>query len=132
MADGSASASADELVCHEQVSLPRFLAEETSEMPEVEGSDLAILLNDLASATKILADTLAMAGIRGLTGNAGGENSSGDKQQQLDVIAVRKRVLVGRRVRAHACGAPCISTFIAPKGLLASITIQLGLQTRAW
>jgi len=56
-------------------------------MPEVQDGDLAILLSELASATKHLADTLAAASIQGLTGSAGTQNLTGDKQQKLDVVA---------------------------------------------
>uniref|UniRef100_A0A061QYB8 fructose-bisphosphatase n=1 Tax=Tetraselmis sp. GSL018 TaxID=582737 RepID=A0A061QYB8_9CHLO len=67
--------------------LQRFLMEEVQWVPEAEDSDLAILLSDVASATKRIADVLASAGIEGLMGKNESVNMTGDKQQKLDVVA---------------------------------------------
>ena len=72
-------------------SLVHFLMEQC---PDEQGTDLAVLIHELGSATKRLADVLAGAGLQGLTGAAGGQNQSGDKQQKIDVTAVGALLLL--------------------------------------
>jgi len=87
------------------MSLPRWLAEETRAMPEVEAGDLAVLLSEIALGSKRLADALASAGIDGTFGSAGGQNATGDSQQTMDVTAnaIFKSAVAGSgQVRAMA------------------------------
>jgi hypothetical protein len=81
------AAAAADLAMESQLAVPKtmnaFLAEAAAEQPE-----LLQLFDALQTATKMIAGKVARAGIEDLYGSAGEQNSSGDKQKKLDVVAV--------------------------------------------
>lgn len=70
-------------------------------MVRTKDSDLVILLNAIQTACKLVARSVRKAGIAGLYGTAGSENSTGDSQKKLDVLS--NEMFVNSLYNSHAC-----------------------------
>jgi len=67
------------------ITLTRFLLAESKRFNST--GDFAMLLNSIQLAVKVISSATHKAGIANLYGVAGAENSSGDEQKKLDVLA---------------------------------------------
>ncbi len=63
--------------------------------------DLVLLMGAIATACKLVARSTRKAGIAGLFGAAGSENSSGDVQKKLDVLS--NEMFVNALYNSHVC-----------------------------
>jgi len=70
------------------ITLQEFIMDSQAEFPFVSGQ-LTRLLTDLGVAAKIVNHQVNRAGLAGILGEAGSENSSNETQQKLDVFADR-------------------------------------------
>ena len=69
------------------ITLTRFMLHEQAQIPEAQG-DLTLLLTSIQLAIKVIASQVRSAGVSAqISGLAGAQNSSGDDQKKLDVIA---------------------------------------------
>ncbi len=66
--------------------LGQFIIEKQADFPYAKG-ELSRLLRDIGIATKIVNREVNKAGLMDILGNAGNDNSHGEKQQKLDVYA---------------------------------------------
>lgn len=76
------------------LTISRFLVEEERKMPGATGVFTG-LLNDIALAAKIISREVNHAGLAGILGDTGEENSHGERVQKLDIFAddVMRQVL---------------------------------------
>ncbi|WP_448518347.1 class 1 fructose-bisphosphatase [Rhodoflexus sp.] len=68
------------------ITLDRFIAHRQSDFPYAKG-ELSQLLRDIALAAKVVNKAIMNSGLIGIEGPAGNQNSSGEDQQKLDVVA---------------------------------------------
>ncbi|XP_065194670.1 fructose-1,6-bisphosphatase isozyme 2-like [Sycon ciliatum] len=68
------------------MTITRFLIDQQRSCPGATGS-LTLLLNQLMTAVKAIASAVKRAGIANLYGIAGSQNTTGDEQKKLDVLA---------------------------------------------
>ncbi len=68
------------------VTLDRFIKSKQTEYPSAAG-EFSQLLRDLALASKVVNREINKAGLVDIMGNIGQQNSGGDEQQKLDVLA---------------------------------------------
>ena len=68
------------------VTLDRFIKNNQSQYPQAAG-ELSQLLRDIALASKVLNREINKAGLVDIIGNLGQQNTGGDEQQKLDVLA---------------------------------------------
>lgn len=64
-------------------------------------SEFVILMNAIQTACKLITRSVRKAGIAGLYGTAGGENSTGDQQKKLDVLS--NEMMVNALYNSHVC-----------------------------
>jgi fructose-1,6-bisphosphatase I len=69
-----------------RTTLTQFIIEEQSHIAGASG-DFSGLLNDIATACKVIANTVSKGALIGVLGNAGAENVQGEAQKKLDVIS---------------------------------------------
>jgi len=69
-----------------RTTLTQFIIEEQRHVAGATG-DFSGLLNDIATACKVIANAVSKGALIGLLGNAGGENIQGEVQKKLDVIS---------------------------------------------
>lgn len=68
------------------ITLDRFIKSNQSQYPNAAG-ELSQLLRDIALASKVVNREINKAGLIDIMGNAGAQNSGGDHQQKLDLLA---------------------------------------------
>ena len=76
----------ENLVSSVGVTLDRFIQQQQTEFPTASGT-LSQLLRDMALASKIINREINRAGLVDISGAAGEQNTHGEAQQKLDVIA---------------------------------------------
>ena len=64
-------------------------------------TEFVILMNAIQTACKLITRSVRKAGIAGLYGTAGGENSTGDQQKKLDVLS--NEMMVNALYNSHVC-----------------------------
>lgn len=64
-------------------------------------SEFVILMNAIQTACKLITRSVRKAGIAGLYGTAGSENSTGDQQKKLDVLS--NEMMVNALYNSHVC-----------------------------
>jgi len=69
-----------------RITLNKFIIEEQRHAPGATG-EFSALLNDLVTACKVIALSVAKGGLAGVLGDAGTQNIQGERQQKLDVLA---------------------------------------------
>ncbi|MCS6968415.1 MAG: class 1 fructose-bisphosphatase [Cytophagales bacterium] len=68
------------------ITLDRFISQRQSDFPYAKG-ELSQLLRDIGLAAKVVNKAIMNSGLIGIEGPAGYQNSSGEEQQKLDVVA---------------------------------------------
>lgn len=71
---------------HQRTTLTQFIIEEQRHIRGASG-DFTSLLNDVATACKVIATAVNKGALAGILGSAGSENVQGETQKKLDVIA---------------------------------------------
>ena len=66
--------------------ITQFIIEEQRRIPGASG-EFTLLLNDLVTATKVIANAVNKGALAGVLGAAGSENVQGEDQKKLDVIS---------------------------------------------
>mmetsp|Transcript_62715 Transcript_62715/g.135863 ORF Transcript_62715/g.135863 Transcript_62715/m.135863 type:complete len:338 (+) Transcript_62715:44-1057(+) len=64
-------------------------------------AEFVMLINALQTACKLISRSVRKAGIAGLYGHAGGQNSTGDDQKKLDVLS--NDMMVNSLYNSHVC-----------------------------
>ena len=72
----------------QRVTLTQFIIESQRRCGKATG-DFSGLLNDIATACKVIANNIGRGALAGTLGSAGGRNVQGEEQKQLDLIADR-------------------------------------------
>ena len=70
----------------QRVTLTQFIIEAQRRCPSATG-DFSGLLNDIATACKVIANSIGRGSLAGTLGTAGGRNVQDEEQKQLDLIA---------------------------------------------
>ncbi len=70
----------------ERITLHRFVVEEQSRSPDATG-ELAVVVDDLATALQAIALAVGRGALAGVLGDAPTENAQGERQKKLDVVA---------------------------------------------
>ncbi|CAE7588750.1 Fbp1, partial [Symbiodinium microadriaticum] len=64
-------------------------------------AEFVMLVNAIQTACKLISRSVRKAGIAGLYGHAGGQNSTGDDQKKLDVLS--NEMMVNALFNSHVC-----------------------------
>ncbi|MBI5920830.1 MAG: class 1 fructose-bisphosphatase [Betaproteobacteria bacterium] len=70
----------------QRITLTQFIIESQRSCGKATG-DFSGLLNDIATACKVIANNIGRGALAGTLGSAGGQNVQGEEQKQLDLIA---------------------------------------------
>lgn len=70
----------------EEKTLTQFILEEQSKHPGATG-DLTLVLNDIATSCKAIANGVGQGALAGVLGSAGSENVQGETQKKMDIIS---------------------------------------------
>jgi fructose-1,6-bisphosphatase I len=73
-------------VHNDKTTLNKFIIEEQRRAPGATG-EFSLLLNDIVTACKVIAQTVSRGAVAGVLGNADGLNAQGETQKRLDVLA---------------------------------------------